>query len=280
MDTNIEWIIVAFAICAIAMEKQAGAKRCGNTLNVDTTGALEATVKPDGLSCGENCPLNLKKKVIYIICEFLSQRRQQKKMEKYHAKTAKAGNNKGVAPAVTIAGITFQESNAGIVLKDGLGDHGNPFGLMQICRVRRVAEALLKGNPLTIFCQHFGQVKANANQTKANADQAVSSQNQGRTPASKEYHQFGKPWDTEDHLAQNTEILYRMINTENIPIWDKGVAPQRLSFVSFEIKSSGISAYNAGVNTVQTYNKMVVGKTHNYANDVDARTRFYKRNGY
>lgn len=47
----------------------------------------------------------------------------------------------------------------------------------------------------------------------------------------------------------------------------------------FTLIPDGISAYNAGVNTVQTYDKMIVGKTHNY-DDVDARVRFYKRNGY
>lgn len=41
-----------------------------------------------------------------------------------------------------------------------------------------------------------------------------------------------------------------------------------------------MSAYNAGVNTVQTYDKMDIGKTHNYANDMDTRARFCKINGY
>lgn len=50
-------------------------------------------------------------------------------------------------------------------------------------------------------------------------------------------------------------------------------------FMCFTLIPDGISAYNAGVNTVQTYDKMIVGKTHNY-DDVDARVRFYKRNGY
>lgn len=92
-----------------------------------------------------------------------------------------------------IAGTAFQESHAGTVLKNGLGDHGNAFGVMQVwstflktqissflwSRVQRMAEALLKGNPLNLFSHLFGQAKANANQAKANADQAVSSQHQG-----------------------------------------------------------------------------------------------------
>lgn len=51
--------------------------------------------------------------------------------------------------------------------------------------------------------------------------------------------------------------------------------------VSFTFISGGISAYNAGPNNVQTYDRMDIGTTHNdYANDVVARAKFYKRNGY
>ncbi|CAM5077892.1 unnamed protein product [Eretmochelys imbricata] len=43
----------------------------------------------------------------------------------------------------------------------------------------------------------------------------------------------------------------------------------------------GISAYNAGIRNVKTYSKMDIGTTGNdYANDVVARAKFYKRNGY
>lgn len=52
-------------------------------------------------------------------------------MEKYQAKITQAGNSKCVDPAV-IAGIISRESHAGTVLKDGWGDHGNAFGLMQV----------------------------------------------------------------------------------------------------------------------------------------------------
>uniref|UniRef100_A0A8C3NWB9 Lysozyme g n=1 Tax=Cyanoderma ruficeps TaxID=181631 RepID=A0A8C3NWB9_9PASS len=174
-------------------------ERYGNILNVDTTGALEATVKPDGLSCVEKTA------------------EEHGEIPSQDPKVAKAGNGEGLAPAV-IAGITFQESHAGTVLRDGLGDHGNAFGLMQEC------------SGVVMLLSHF----------------------QG------------------EHLAQGTEILYRMTNPEKIPSLDKGTTPQRLS---------GLSACNAGVNTVQTYDKMDIGKTHNYANDVDARARLCKRNG-
>ncbi|NXT98266.1 LYG protein, partial [Buphagus erythrorhynchus] len=72
-------------------------------------------------------------------------------------------------------------------------------------------------------------------------------------------------WDSEEHINQCSNILVLSINEVRARhptwTWDRQLR-------------GGISAYNAGVNTVQTYDKMVVGKTHNYANDVDARARF------
>ncbi|XP_056347810.1 LOW QUALITY PROTEIN: lysozyme g-like protein 2 [Oenanthe melanoleuca] len=121
----------------------------GNILNGDTTGALEETVKPDGLSC------------------------------------------------VVIAGITFQESHAGTVLKDGLGDHGNAFCLIQ---------------------------------------------------AGQQYHKMGKPWDTEEHSTRHRDFIQDE-NYRKTPSWTK----------KWHLRG-GISAYNAGVNTVQTYHKTVVSK--------------------
>ncbi|NWS84508.1 LYG protein, partial [Toxostoma redivivum] len=72
-------------------------------------------------------------------------------------------------------------------------------------------------------------------------------------------------WDSEEHINQCSNILVLSINEVRArhPTW---TWDQQLR--------GGISAYNAGVNTVQPYNKMVVGKTHNYANDVDVRARF------
>lgn len=52
-------------------------------------------------------------------------------------------------------------------------------------------------------------------------------------------------------------------------------------YVAFTFISGGISAYNAGANNVQSYDRMDIGTTHHdYANDVVARAKFYKRNGY
>ncbi|XP_050769171.1 lysozyme g-like [Gymnogyps californianus] len=183
-------------------------ERYGKILNVDTTGASEATAKPEGLSYA-GVPASEK------IAE-----RDLKNMEKYQAKITKVGNSKCVDPAV-IAGIISRESHAGTVLKDGWGDHGNAFGLMQV---------------------------------------------------DKRYHNIVGSWDSEEHLAQGTDILCGMINEiqKKFPTWTK---EQQLK--------GGISAYNAGANNVQSYDRMDIGTTHNdYANDVVARAKFYKRNGY
>ncbi|NXT47013.1 LYG protein, partial [Pluvianellus socialis] len=180
----------------------------GNIMNVDTTGASEATAKPEGLSYA-GVPASEK------IAE-----KDLKNMKKYQAKITKVGNSKCIDPAV-IAGIISRESHAGIVLENGWGDHGNGFGLMQV---------------------------------------------------DKRYHKLVGSWDSEEHLAQGTEILCGMIKAiqKKFPTWTK---EQQLK--------GGISAYNAGPNNVQTYDRMDIGTTHNdYANDVVARAKFYKRNGY
>ncbi|NXQ45294.1 LYG protein, partial [Catharus fuscescens] len=70
-------------------------------------------------------------------------------------------------------------------------------------------------------------------------------------------------WDSEEHINQCSNILVLSINEVRARhptwTWDRQLR-------------DGISAYNADVNTVQTYDKMTVGKTHNY-DDVDARVR-------
>ncbi|NXS27786.1 LYG protein, partial [Pomatostomus ruficeps] len=72
-------------------------------------------------------------------------------------------------------------------------------------------------------------------------------------------------WDSEEHINQCSNILVLSINEVRARhptwSWDRQLR-------------GGISAYNAGVNTVQTYDKMDIGKTYNYANDVNARAWF------
>lgn len=52
-------------------------------------------------------------------------------MEKYKSIIIKVGKAKKIEPAV-IAAIISRESRAGAALKDGWGDRGNGFGLMQV----------------------------------------------------------------------------------------------------------------------------------------------------
>uniref|UniRef100_A0A8C0G124 Lysozyme g n=1 Tax=Chelonoidis abingdonii TaxID=106734 RepID=A0A8C0G124_CHEAB len=76
------------------------------------------------------------------------------------------------------------------------------------------------------------------------------------------YHTVVEAWDSEEHVLQGTGVLISMIQGD-----------QQLK--------GGISAYNAGLGNVQTYPNMDVSTTHNdYANDVVARAKYYKRNGY
>ncbi|KFQ12112.1 Lysozyme g, partial [Leptosomus discolor] len=94
----------------------------------------------------------------------------------------------------------------------------------------------------------------------------------GLMQVDKRYHKIVGSWNSEEHLAQGTEILRGMIEEmqKKFPTWTK---EQQLK--------AAISAYNAGPNNVRSYDGMDIGTTHNdYANDVIARAKFYKRNGY
>ncbi|XP_010121216.1 PREDICTED: lysozyme g-like [Chlamydotis macqueenii] len=183
-------------------------ERYGNILNVDTTGASEATARPEGLSyAGVSASEKIAEKDL-------------KNMQKHQDKITRVANSKGVDPAL-IAGIISRESHGGTVLENGWGDHNNAFGLMQV---------------------------------------------------DKRYHKIAGSWDSEEHLAQGTEILCGMVQEmqKKFPTWTK---EQQLK--------GAISAYNAGPNNVRSYNSMDIGTTHSdYANDVVARAKFFKRNGF
>nr|XP_056718140.1 uncharacterized protein LOC130488489 [Euleptes europaea] len=180
----------------------------GKIMDVQTTGAGLRTATAEGLKSGGTQSSG-------IIAE-----RDLKNMNKYKAKILDVSKKTGIEAAV-IAGIISRESHAGAVLKNGWGDGGNGFGLMQV---------------------------------------------------DKRFHKLIGTWDSADHMTQGTQILCGMINgvAKKFPRWTKA---QQLK--------GGISAYNAGLRNVQTYDGMDVGTTGNdYANDVAARAQFYKRNGY
>ncbi|KAB5571016.1 hypothetical protein PHYPO_G00220060 [Pangasianodon hypophthalmus] len=88
----------------------------------------------------------------------------------------------------------------------------------------------------------------------------------------KRYHKLRGAWNSEEHITQGTEILIDAIIAiqRKFPKW-----PKEHQF------KGGISAYNAGVGNVRTYERMDIGTTGNdYANDVVARAQWFKHNGY
>ncbi|XP_030650181.1 lysozyme g-like 1 [Chanos chanos] len=94
----------------------------------------------------------------------------------------------------------------------------------------------------------------------------------GLMQVDKRYHKLRGAWDSEEHVTQGTEILIDSIKAiqRKFPNW-----PKEHQF------KGGISAYNAGVRNVRTYERMDIGTTGNdYSNDVVARAQWYKRNGY
>ncbi|ETE65506.1 hypothetical protein L345_08708 [Ophiophagus hannah] len=180
----------------------------GNIMDVDTTGASLETGKQEGLEFGG------------VEASKIIARKDLNNLEKYKMKIKRVSEKTNIDAAV-IAAIISRESHAGTILKDGWGDHGNGFGLMQV---------------------------------------------------DKRYHKIVGTWDSEEHINQGALILCSMIEEikKKFPPWTN---EQQLK--------GGISAYNAGPKNVQSYERMDIGTTKNdYANDVVARAKFYKTNGY
>ncbi|XP_052429890.1 lysozyme g-like [Carassius gibelio] len=79
-------------------------------------------------------------------------------------------------------------------------------------------------------------------------------------------------WDSEEHITQATEILISFIKEikAKFPMWS-----QEQCF------KGGISAYNAGVSTVSSYENIDARTTgKDYSNDVVARAQWFKSKGY
>ncbi|XP_017547468.1 lysozyme g-like [Pygocentrus nattereri] len=94
----------------------------------------------------------------------------------------------------------------------------------------------------------------------------------GLMQVDKRHHIPRGAWNSEQHVTQGTEILIDSIKAiqRKFPNW-----PKEHQF------KGGISAYNAGVRNVRTYERMDIGTTGNdYSSDVVARAQWYKRNGY
>ncbi|XP_053563664.1 lysozyme g [Bombina bombina] len=91
----------------------------GNIQNVPTTGATCQTAKQDKLTyCGERASQRMAETDL-------------RNMEKYKT-IIKSVASKLCVDAALITGIISRETRAGAVLKNGWGDRGNGFGLMQV----------------------------------------------------------------------------------------------------------------------------------------------------
>ncbi|XP_061091036.1 lysozyme g-like 1 [Conger conger] len=182
----------------------------GDVTKIEASGASEKTAKQDGLSVRG-----------VEASEKLAQN-DLSRMNEYKDVIIKVGQAQQMDPAV-IAAIISRESRAGSpgVLKNGWGDHGNGFGLMQV---------------------------------------------------DKRYHELQGEWNSEQHISQGTAILTGFVKQiqKKFPAWSK---EQQFK--------GGISAYNAGVRNVQTYERMDIGTTgDDYANDVAVRAQWFKKNGF
>ncbi|KAM4797451.1 lysozyme g-like [Rhinophrynus dorsalis] len=106
-------------ILVVFMFNACAAGRYGSIKDVPTTGASCATAKQDNLKyCGVQASHKMAQTDLG-------------RMNKYKTIIVQAAKETGVEAAV-IAGIISRESRAGNVLKNGWGDRGNAFGLMQI----------------------------------------------------------------------------------------------------------------------------------------------------
>ncbi|XP_066571064.1 lysozyme g-like 1 isoform X2 [Amia ocellicauda] len=91
----------------------------GDVMKIDTTGASEKTAAQDKLT------------VKGLDASYKLAENDLARMNKYKQIIINVGKSKQMDPAV-ISAIISRESRAGAALKDGLGDHGNGFGLMQV----------------------------------------------------------------------------------------------------------------------------------------------------
>ncbi|KAJ8276434.1 hypothetical protein COCON_G00081860 [Conger conger] len=91
----------------------------GDVMDIETTGASEETARQDNLT------------VQGVAASRKLAEHDLGRMKKYRDLIIKVGRAHQMDPAI-ISGIISRESRAGAALKDGWGDHGNAFGLMQI----------------------------------------------------------------------------------------------------------------------------------------------------
>ncbi|KGL91748.1 Lysozyme g, partial [Charadrius vociferus] len=112
-------MLVLLGLAALLGASQGRTDCYGSVNRIKTPGASCKTAKPEGLSY---CGVRASEKIA---------ERDLKAMNRYKTLIKKVGEKLCVEPAL-IAGIISRESHAGTVLKNGWGDNGNGFGLMQV----------------------------------------------------------------------------------------------------------------------------------------------------
>ncbi|XP_072269404.1 lysozyme g-like [Pyxicephalus adspersus] len=117
MNTNMGFLTIVILSTLATTVYTSG--KYGDINKVPTTGAACATAKQDKLSY---CGVEASKKLA---------QNDLGRINKYKSKILSVAKQKEMDPSV-IAGIMSRESRGGNVLKNGWGDHGNGFGLMQI----------------------------------------------------------------------------------------------------------------------------------------------------
>ncbi|XP_068124300.1 lysozyme g-like [Hyperolius riggenbachi] len=185
------------------------ASRYGNLGEIPTTGASAETGRQDGQNYSG------------VIASEKLAATDLERVRKYEGKIRSVSRDTGVDAAI-IAAIMSRESRAGNALdRNGWGDHGNAFGLMQI---------------------------------------------------DKRWHTPRGAWDSEEHISQATGILtekFREIETK-FPSWK---ASQHMK--------GAISAYNMGAGNVRNFDTIDERTTgRDYSNDVVARAKFYRQQGF
>ncbi|XP_043113702.1 lysozyme g-like [Puntigrus tetrazona] len=94
----------------------------------------------------------------------------------------------------------------------------------------------------------------------------------GLMQVDRRYHTPAGAWNSEQHIGQATDILISFTNEirAKFPTWS-----QEQCF------KGGISAYNAGVSTVSSYENIDAKTTgEDYSNDVVARAQWFRSKGY
>ncbi|KAM6292985.1 lysozyme g-like [Porphyrio hochstetteri] len=112
-------LLVLLGLAALLGASQGRTDCYGTVSRIKTSGASCLTAKQEGLSyCGVRASETIAAKDL-------------KAMNRYKTIIKRVGEKLCVEPAL-IAGIISRESHAGTVLKNGWGDNGNAFGLMQV----------------------------------------------------------------------------------------------------------------------------------------------------